>query len=289
MVRAKRSLGQNFLVDANIQRKIVEALAPAPGDVVLEIGPGTGALTRPLAGRVRRLVAIELDDELAPALARLFGDVTGVEIVHADAMEVDLAGLAGEVPVKIVGNIPYNITTPLLFRLLDMSPRPAVIVLMIQKEVADRILAPPGGKEYGALSAGVRAVAQVQRLFNVGQRSFWPVPDVVSTVLRLTPNDPPRLTLAEERDLRALTRVAFGWRRKQLQKILQAAPEYALSADDVSALAADTGLDLEARPESLAPEQLVALSRALRARDLPAGGGAADQGTSDHQRRDGGA
>ncbi len=270
MVRAKRSLGQNFLVDTNIQRRIVDALETTPDDVVLEIGPGTGALTRHLAGRVRRLVAIELDDDLAPALQRLFGDLPGVEIVHADAMQVDLAALAGGVSPKVVGNIPYNITTPLLFRLLDLEPRPVEIVLMIQKEVADRILAPPGGKEYGALSAGVRAVAEVQRLFNVGQRSFWPVPDVVSTVIRLRPFDPPRLTRAEERDLRSLTRAAFAWRRKQLQKILRAAPEYHLTAEEVNALAQETRLDLAARPESLAPEQLIDVSRALRARDLPA-------------------
>lgn len=273
-VRAKRSLGQNFLVDPNIQRRIVDALDAGPDDVVLEIGPGTGALTRHIAGRVRRLVAVELDDALAAALQREFADAPGVEIVHADAMEVDLdARLEGAAAPRVVGNIPYNITTPLIFRLLELEPRPAVVVLMIQKEVADRILAPPGGKEYGALSVGVRAISDVKRLFNVGKSAFWPAPDVISTVIRLVPHAPRRLTLPEEQDLRALTRVAFSWRRKQLQKILRDSPEYGLSHEEVAALSAETGLDLEARPESLAPERFVGLARALRARGLPAGGG----------------
>ena len=271
MVRAKRSLGQNFLVDPNIQRRIVAALDPRPDDTVLEVGPGTGALTRHLAGVVRRLVAIELDDALAGALRRELGETPGVEIVHANALELDFDPLLdGAASPKVIGNIPYNITTPLIFHLLDTDPRPATIVLMIQKEVADRLLAAPGGKEYGALSVGVRAIAQVERLFNVGKNAFWPPPDVISTVIRLTPHAPPRLALAEERDLRTLTRAAFSWRRKQLQKILRNAPAYALSPAAVGALARDTALDFEARPEALSPEEFVRLARALRALGLPA-------------------
>ncbi len=270
MPRAKRSLGQNFLVDPNIQRRIVDALEAGPDDLVLEIGPGTGALTRHLAGRVRRLVAVELDDDLAAALQARFADETGVEIVHANAMKVDLGQyLQGATSPRIIGNIPYNITTPLIFRLLEVEPRPAAVVLMIQKEVADRILAPPGGREYGALSVGIRALADVQRLFNVGKSAFHPAPDVISSVIRLVPHSPRRLTPGEERDLRALTRVAFSWRRKQLQKILRSAPDYALSSDAVALLGGETGLDLEARPESLSPDDTVRLARALRARGLP--------------------
>ncbi len=270
--RAKRSLGQNFLVDPNIQRRIVAALEARPNDTVLEVGPGTGALTRHLAGSVERLVAVELDDALAEALQRELGQTPGVEIVHGNALELDLGRLlGGATSPRVVGNIPYNITTPLIFHLLDTEPAPERIVLMIQREVADRILAPPGGKEYGALSVGVRAIAEVERLFNVSKSAFWPPPEVMSTVLRLTPHAPRRLSRAEERDLRTLTRVAFSWRRKQLQKILRSAPAYGLSPAAVSALAAETGLDFEARPESLAPEEFVRLSRALRAQGLPAG------------------
>ncbi len=274
--RPKRSLGQNFLVDPSVQRRIVAALEARPNDTVLEIGPGTGALTRHLAGSVERLVAVEKDDALAAALREELRETPGVEIVHADAMELDFARLlGGTTSPRIIGNIPYNITTPLIFRLLDVEPRPAAVVLMIQKEVADRILASPGGKEYGALSVGVRAVADVERLFNVGKNAFWPPPEVISSVIRLTPHAPRRLEPVEEADLRALTRVAFSWRRKQLQKILRAAPVYGLSAEAVGELARATGLDFEARPESLAPEEFVRLSRALRARGLPAGGAVA--------------
>ncbi len=280
--RAKRSLGQNFLVDPNIQRRIVAALKAAPGDTVLEVGPGTGALTRHLAGSVERLVAVELDDHLAEALQRELGETPGVEVVHANALELDLGrllnGAAGAPSPRIIGNIPYNITTPLIFHLLDMEPAPRAIVLMIQREVADRILAAPGGKEYGALSVGVRAIADVERLFNVSKNAFWPPPEVMSTVLRLTPHTPRRLTRAEERDLRTLTRVTFSWRRKQLQKTLRSAPEYELSPDAVARLALETGLDFEDRPEALAPEEFVRLARALRALGLPATDHAHDDG-----------
>ncbi len=284
--RAKRSLGQNFLVDPNIQRRIVDALAPRASDTVLEIGPGTGALTRHLAGTVERLVAVELDDALAEALQRELGGMPGVEILHANALELDLGQLLEPATSpKIVGNIPYNITTPLMFHLLDTEPRPATIVLMIQKEVADRMLAAPGGKEYGALSVGVRAVADVDRLFNVSKNAFWPPPDVMSTVIRLTPHAPRRLSRAEEHDLRALTRAAFSWRRKQLQKTLRSAPAYQLSSAGVAELGAATALDFEARPESLAPEEFVRPARALRARGLPADDAAAVPEPADVRRR----
>ena len=264
--RAKKSLGQHFLIDPNIQRKIVEALDPGPADEVLEIGPGTGALTRHLAGRVRRLVAVELDDSLYEALREEFAGTPGVEILHADIMELDLREITADpATLKVIGNIPYNITSPLLFRLLDRRFRPQLVVIMVQKEVADRILAAPGERAYGALSVGVRAVADVERLFDVGRGAFRPIPEVDSTVLRIRPHRPPRLTAEEEEDLRALTRTAFGWRRKQLQKILRSAPGYGLAPAEIQEVQAATGLDLNRRPETLSPEEFTRLSRALRA------------------------
>ena len=188
-VRAKRSLGQNFLVDPNIQRRIVAALDLTPDDEVLEIGPGTGALTRHLAARAGRVVAIEKDDELAAALQAEFTDAAGVTIVHGDALEADLRALVRDPGrVKIVGNIPYNITSPLIFHLLESGLSAERIVIMVQREVADRILAAPGEKAYGALSVGVRTVADVKRLFHVGRGAFRPVPDVDSTVIQITPD-----------------------------------------------------------------------------------------------------
>ncbi|MDP9349702.1 MAG: 16S rRNA (adenine(1518)-N(6)/adenine(1519)-N(6))-dimethyltransferase RsmA, partial [Gemmatimonadota bacterium] len=171
--RAKRSLGQNFLVDANIQRKIVDALGAGPEDEVLEIGPGRGALTRHLAGRAKRLVLVELDDELVPLLREEFAADPSVEVVHADVLEVSMEDLfADPGAVRVIGNIPYNITTPILFSLLERRPRPRDVVLMVQREVADRILAEAGSKTYGALAVGVQTVADAERVLHVGRKAF---------------------------------------------------------------------------------------------------------------------
>jgi 16S rRNA (adenine1518-N6/adenine1519-N6)-dimethyltransferase len=267
--RAKRSLGQNFLVDENLQRKIIAALEPDAGDDVFEIGPGTGALTQHLAGVVRRLVAIELDDTLAARLQLQYQTHDDVAILHRDAMDVDPAEVGDIATMKGIGNIPYNITTPLLFRLLSRAWRPRCLVLMVQKEVADRIVAPPGGKEYGALSVGVRTVAQAERLFVVPRGAFRPVPNVESAVLRITPLRPAPLTEAEERAVRTLTRVAFGWRRKQLQRVLRSAPEYAIDEHAVADITRELGIDPQTRAETLGPDEFVRLARALQARGLP--------------------
>lgn len=261
--RAKRSLGQNFLVDPNLQRKIVEAIHPVPDDEVLEIGPGHGALTRHLVGRVRRLVLVELDDSLVERLRTEFGTRGDVEIVHADFLDVALEQISRDpAGLKVLGNIPYNITTPILFRLLERRPRPREIVLMVQREVADRILAEPGSKTYGALAVGVQTVADVERVLNVGRKAFRPVPDVESAVVRLVPHAPPRLEEEEERAVRNLTRAAFGQRRKQFQRILRDA--YRLTSEDIETLERATGLDLQARPETVPPERFIELARALR-------------------------
>ncbi|MBI4408981.1 MAG: ribosomal RNA small subunit methyltransferase A [Gemmatimonadetes bacterium] len=269
-MRPKKSLGQNFLVDAGIQRRIVAALEPAPDDEVLEVGPGTGALTRHLAGTVRRLVLVELDDGLAAALRQEFAGSGGVDVVHGDILEVDLSTLFPEpARVKVIGNIPYNITSRLLFRLLERRARPARAVVMVQREVADRLLAAPGEKAYGALSVGVRAVADVERVLHVGRGAFRPVPEVDSTVLRITPHRPPELSEREEADLRTLTRAAFGWRRKQLQKILRSAPAYGLAQAELDSLERATAIELGRRPETLSVEEFVRLARALRAAGCP--------------------
>ncbi len=262
--RAKRSLGQNFLVDANIQRRIVDALGAGPDDEVMEIGPGQGALTRHLAGRAGRLVLVELDDALAARLSAEYAENPRVRVIHRDVLEVPLEEVSADPRrLKVIGNIPYNITTPIVFALLERRPRPREIVVMIQREVADRILAPPGSRTYGALAVGIRSVAEVERVMNVGRGAFRPVPDVESTVVRITPHDPPRLSPADEAALRRLTRAAFGQRRKQFQRILRDA--YGLSAPQVEAVGRSAGMDLTARPESFAPERFLELARALGA------------------------
>jgi 16S rRNA (adenine1518-N6/adenine1519-N6)-dimethyltransferase len=261
---AKRSLGQNYLVDANLQRKIVKALGAGSQDEVLEIGPGRGALTRHLVGTVRRLILVELDDDHARALADRFGSRTDVEVIHGDVLEFDRTqGLHDPEAALVVGNIPYNITTPIVFDLLE-RPRPREIVLMVQDEVARRMAAPVGTKAYGALSVGVRSVARVERLFKVGRAAFRPVPGVDSAVVRITPIRPEPMDASEEEWLRVLVRAAFQWRRKQLRRILRDHPDLEIPEDRAQAATEAVGVALDARPERLEPEEFLALSRALR-------------------------
>jgi 16S rRNA (adenine1518-N6/adenine1519-N6)-dimethyltransferase len=230
---------------------------------VLEIGPGRGALTRHLVGKVRRLVLVELDDELARGLAEEHAGRGDVTVVHADVLDVDLRTLTDSPSgLRVIGNIPYNITTPIIFHLLA-RPRPRDIVLMVQDDVANRIVAPVGTKEYGALSVGVRTVAEVERLFKVARGAFRPVPGVDSRIIRIRPFVPEPLSLAEEERLRTVVRAAFQWRRKQLRRILRDHPDVARPEEEVEEVAGRLGIDLEDRPERLAPEQFVRLAGAL--------------------------
>jgi 16S rRNA (adenine1518-N6/adenine1519-N6)-dimethyltransferase len=263
--RAKKSLGQNFLADPNLQRKIVQAIEPGPQDEVLEIGPGLGALTKHLAPRVGRLILVELDDDLARRLATEYEGSAHVLVVHDDILRVSLEDVSRDPgALKVVGNIPYNITTPIIFHLLERERRPATITLMMQREVAERLLARPGSKTYGALAVGVQAVADVQRVAHVGRSAFRPAPDVDSTVVRITPRVPRPLDATGEAALRVLTRTAFGKRRKQFQRILRDA--FSLSPADVESLQVETGFDLRHRPESFSPPEFVELADALRRR-----------------------
>lgn len=263
-VRAKKSLGQNFLVDGNLQRKIVAALSPGPDDRVLEIGPGQGALTEHLLGTVGRLTLVELDDGLVERLRPRVDSTPGTELLHADVLSVDLpTRIEGWTETRVLGNIPYNITTPILFHLLE-RPRPREIVLMVQREVADRIVAEAGTSEYGALAVGVQSVADAEFLFGVPRKAFRPVPRVESAVVRITPHDPPRLSEREEHALRRLTRAAFQWRRKQMQKILRDHADLGpLPREVVERVGRELDVDLQRRPETFSPTELLELSRAL--------------------------
>lgn len=259
-MRAKKSLGQNFLVDVGLQQKIVEALGCSSSDTVLEIGPGRGALTQHLVGRAAHLVLVELDDRLAAALRDEWGTRPDVEVLHQDFLELDWATVATDSrELLVVGNIPYNITAPIIFKVLQ-RPRPRDIILMVQREVADRLTAEPGTAEYGALTVGVRSVASVERVLTAPRTAFRPIPRVDSAVVRITPFTPPNLSADEERSLRVLTRAAFEWRRKQVQKILRDHEALRLSRDRLDELSRETGWDLTRRPETLSPEDFVRLS-----------------------------
>ena len=266
--RAKKSLGQNFLIDGNLQRKIVEALGLRPEDEVLEVGPGKGALTRHMVGRCRRLVLVELDSELAKALEAEYRMDPSVEVIPGDILDTHPNRIFTHVPaLKVVGNIPYNITTPILFHLLT-SPRPQEILLMVQREVGERMLAQPGTSAFGALTVGVQTVAEAERVLRVPSSAFRPVPAVESVVVRIRPHHPPRLSAEEEEDLRLLTRSAFQKRRKQFQSILRSRPEAPLSHAEIEALESRTGFDLKRRPETFSPAEFLLLSRTLRSLHL---------------------
>jgi 16S rRNA (adenine1518-N6/adenine1519-N6)-dimethyltransferase len=260
-------------VDPNLQRKIVEAVDPLPDDEVLEIGPGRGALTRHLAGTCRLLTLVEVDDDLVAALERVYGARDDVRIVHRSILDAPIADLsATPQELKVVGNIPYNLTSHILFHVLA-RPRPRSIVLMVQREVGERILGEPGTKAYGALSVGVRTVADAERLFRVPPGAFRPVPRVDSVVLRITPHAPPRLNPSLEGAVRTLTKAAFGWRRKQFQRILRDHPDYGLESPQIRTLEEAAEVDLTRRPEAFDPETFVRIAEALSDLEFPRDGG----------------
>ncbi|HEY7504734.1 MAG TPA: 16S rRNA (adenine(1518)-N(6)/adenine(1519)-N(6))-dimethyltransferase RsmA [Gemmatimonadales bacterium] len=256
MPRAKRRLGQHFLTDPRILQRIADALGATAADTVLEIGPGPGGLTEVLAGYAGRLVAIEKDADLLPALR---ARVPAVQVVEADALEADWHALAGP-DFLVAGNIPYNITSPLIDKALT-PPRPRRIVFLVQREVADRVGAAPGSEAYGALSVGVQAVARAERLFTVPAGAFHPRPRVDSAVLRLTPLATPIVSDQEVERFRRLAVGLFGFRRKQLGRGLRELTGW--EAKRVEAVLTAAGIDPSARPETVPPPALAALLRAL--------------------------
>ena len=257
--RARKRLGQHFLSDPRILDRIVGALDVQAGETVIEIGPGRGALTTRLAQVAARLIAIELDRDLAPALTAQFAAQRNVEIVEGDVLDITLGALAGG-PYALIGNVPYYITTPILFHALE-SPRPARAVFLVQREVAERLSAAPGGGDYGALSVNVQAVARVEQLFRIQPGSFSPPPSVESALVRVTPRSDPVVTPAEEAAFRRFVQAAFGQRRKQLRAIIRGIAQVDTTA--AGELLAAEGFAAEARPETLTPAAFARLFRAV--------------------------
>ncbi|MBX3025665.1 ribosomal RNA small subunit methyltransferase A [bacterium] len=257
---ARKRFGQHFLVQPGIAERIVELAALRGDERVLEIGPGRGALTALLAARCARLVLVEVDRDLAAALRTRFAGTPHVELIEGDVLRLDLAEVLGrDAPATVIANLPYNISTPVLMQLLGTPELFGRLVLMLQREVAERLCAAPGGKTYGALSVVVQAIAEARIALRVPARAFAPVPKVESAVVVITPRRPPPLDAARRRALRGVVRTAFARRRKQLVNVI--AP---LSDDPRRALTA-LGLDPRARPETLTPAQFVQLADALDA------------------------
>jgi len=259
----RKRFGQHFLHDQGILRRIVEAIAPRPEDRLVEIGPGEGALTLPLLRAAGHLTAIELDRDLIESLAARARDIGALNIISADVLTVDFSALAGasrpflssDTPLRVVGNLPYNISTPILFHCLDYAASIRDMHFMLQKEVVDRMAAPPGSKTYGRLSVMLQLRCTVEPLFKVPPGAFRPAPKVDSAIVRLTPLPAHLLPDADPKLIDRLVRAAFGQRRKTLSNALR---------DVASAAQIDAaGIDPRARAEQLAPSAFVALARSV--------------------------
>ncbi|ADU50210.1 dimethyladenosine transferase [Thermaerobacter marianensis DSM 12885] len=270
-VRPSRRLGQNFLVDDHWAERIVGAVEPGPDDVVLEVGPGLGALTERLVRRAGRVVAVEVDRRLAEALRQRLACVDNFQLVVADVLQVDLADLVArhlapvggdDMPaVKLASNLPYAITSPFLVRWLGSSVRWERAVLTLQAEVVDRLVAAPGTAAYGALTVFVAYHARVERLGIVPAGAFWPRPEVDSAVVRLWPHPQPPVAVADPDALFALVRAAFSQRRKRLANALAAHP--AVDRRQAEAACRAAGLDPGARPEEVDLEGFARLANQL--------------------------
>lgn len=267
--RPRKRFGQHFLADPRSLDRIVEALAPEPTDTVVEIGPGRGALTDLLVPRCRRLVAVEIDRDLVRHLQARYADQPNVEVVEGDALKTDWGAMAGP-SYLLAGNLPYYITTPLLFRILA-TPRPRRAVLLVQREVAARLVATPGSKDYGALTVNVQVTASVRVVARVSAGAFHPRPSVTSAIVLVTPLDHPLLGADEEDDFRRFVQAAFGMRRKQLLRVMREL--WVRDASKASAILADVGLPPAARPEVISPSEYVRLFRATTIRSDIAGRG----------------
>lgn len=255
MTRPRKRFGQHFLHDAKVIARIVEAIDPRAGERIVEVGPGRGVLTAALLERVDHLQAIEIDRDLAAGLDARF-ERGRLEVLQADVLDVDFTALRAAGPaLRLVGNLPYNISTPLLFHLLTHAAAIADMHFMLQKEVVDRMAAAPGSKIYGRLTVMLAPWIKVEPLFGVGAGSFRPAPKVESTVVRLTPLRASPFDIGEPRRFEQVVRAAFAQRRKTLRNSLKGVVDEAAFQR--------LGIDPNDRAERLSPTQFAALASAL--------------------------
>jgi 16S rRNA (adenine1518-N6/adenine1519-N6)-dimethyltransferase len=265
-IRPQRGLGQHFLHDPNILRKIVAEASLEAEDVVVEVGAGLGSLTVFLAGRVKRVYALEIDARLVEHLRQRFREEEGVEIVPGDALQFDFAPLFRKWrrKMKLVANLPYEISSPMIFRLLEGREYFSRLVLMVQREVARRIVAPPGTRDYGPLSLWSRLYSRTTLSFSVGPKAFHPPPKVESAVVKFEILERPGVQVEDEKALRAVVRSAFTYRRKTLGRALQSGSFSHLSRERIQEALETSGIPPMARGETLTPEQFISLARSLR-------------------------
>lgn len=271
----QKKFGQNFLIDANILEKIVDSAEVTKNDCVIEIGPGIGTMTQYLAEHAREVVAVEIDKNLIPILKETLSEYDNVTIINEDILKVDINKLAEEKnggrPIKVVANLPYYITTPIIMGLFESHVPLSSITIMVQKEVADRMQVGPGTKDYGALSLAVQYYAKPEIVVNVPPACFMPRPNVGSAVIRLTRFEEPPVKAQDEKKLFAIIRAAFNQRRKTLANALTNGLSYVdkegksihVSRQEVCDVLDQMGLSATIRGEALTLEQFAHLSNML--------------------------
>jgi 16S rRNA (adenine1518-N6/adenine1519-N6)-dimethyltransferase len=262
--RARKRFGQHFLVDRGIIQQIVALVQPQAGEVVLEVGPGLGALTTRLVEKLPRLVGVEIDRDLAAVLREKIS-AQNFRLVEADILRVDWADILREEDAEklfIIGNLPYNITAPFLFKALAEADRVSTAILMLQREVARRLVARPGNKEYGQITVLLAMRAEIELRIDVGRRAFRPVPGVDSSVIEVRFAAAPRFAVRDERHFTTVVRTAFGQRRKMLRNTLRGMASVD-GRDWLPEIAAESGVEMTRRPEELSVEEFVCLSDAF--------------------------
>ncbi|MBQ7959727.1 MAG: 16S rRNA (adenine(1518)-N(6)/adenine(1519)-N(6))-dimethyltransferase RsmA [Clostridia bacterium] len=262
-----KSLGQNFLIDHGVLSDIVEGSGVDKSSCALEIGPGAGVLTRELAAASKSVVAVEIDKSLMPLLDYTLGEFRNITVVNEDVLKVDLKALIkenfGDAPVHVVANLPYYITTPIIMKFLEEEIPVKSLTVMVQKEVADRMAAPPGGKDYGALSAAVQFYTVPRIITKAEPHCFMPQPKVASVVIRLEVQDKPTVNVENKEKMFAIIKSAFGQRRKTLLNALSKSPYINIGKDSIKSALAEMGLDENIRGEKLSLEQFARLSDLL--------------------------
>ena len=253
-IRPHKELGQNFVIDPNSIRKVVEVAGDLSDKIVLEIGAGAGSLTLGLAGAARRVIAVEFDDRVVPALREALDGIDNVEVVEADAMKLDFAALEA---TAMVANLPYNIAVPLVITVLENAPRITSLTVMTQREVGERLAASPGTKSYGQVSVLVGYWARARVAARISRNAFFPVPTVDSVVVRIDRREPPEVPYAR---LNEIVKAAFGQRRKTLRNTLG---PLGSSVSEVEKSIHDAGIDPTARPETVSLDGWVAIAQQL--------------------------
>jgi 16S rRNA (adenine1518-N6/adenine1519-N6)-dimethyltransferase len=264
----QKKFGQNFLIDENVVEKIVRDAGVTKDDFVLEIGPGIGTMTQILCENAREVVAVEIDDKLIPILTEdTLSWYDNVTVIHEDILKLDIVKLANErnggKPIKVVANLPYYITTPIIMGLFESHVPLDSITIMVQKEVADRMQVGPGTKDYGALSLAVQYYAKPQILLNVPASCFMPRPNVDSAVIQLTRYEKPPVEVADEHLMFRLIRASFNQRRKTMTNSVGNSPEMSVSKEQMAAALEKCGLSATVRGEALTLAQFAELANVL--------------------------